>query len=126
MLSAFLWLSLLGALSQVRCTPEILERNLAYKSPYISHPALAIDTAQVHHRHLEAAKLVRREIRKRQEQTRIPQDGMDVEYPKPSYGLGVTDWSNAGYIYAGDLNYTHNVASGGSFWLYIPAWRVEC
>lgn len=108
---SLLSLPILGLLTHVAATPEVLERNLAYRSPYISHPALAIDTHKVHKRHLEAYAGVRREIRKRQ--IAIP-EGEDDEYPLPGYGLGVADWSNADYIYAGDLNFTHSVASGES------------
>jgi alkaline phosphatase D len=101
--------ALLGNLA--RASPEIYERNLVYRSPYVSHPALGIDTQAVTKRHVEASLLVRREMQKRQEQTEKPA-GEDDEYPTPTYGLGVTDWSNAGYIYAGDLNFTHGIASG--------------
>lgn len=101
--------------STTLATPEILERNLAYRSPYVSHPALAIDTRAVHKRHLAANAEARAELRKRQEQVARP-DGKPVEYPSypPGYGVGVAKWTNAQYVYGGELNYTHSVASGES------------
>jgi alkaline phosphatase D len=94
-------------------TPEIIEKNLAYRSPYVSHPALSIDTRAVHKRHLAANAEVHSEMRKRQEQVARP-DGQPVDYPSypPGYGVGVTKYTNAQYVYGGELNYTHSVASG--------------
>lgn len=106
-------LSLLPLLPLVLSTPAILEKNLNYRSPYIAHPALAIDTHQVHSRHLAARAEIRSEIQKRQVQVPKP-SGKPDEYPTPNYGLGVADWGNAGYVYGGDLNFTHSVASGMS------------
>jgi alkaline phosphatase D len=107
--------------STTLATPEILERNLAYRSPYISHPALAIDTHAVHKRHLEANAQAHSEVtlRKRQEQVPRPA-GEPVEYPSypPGYGIGVTKYTNAQYVYGGELNYTHSVASGMSLLRY--------
>jgi alkaline phosphatase D len=103
--------------STTLATPELLERNLAYRSPYVSHPALAIDTHAVHKRHLEANAQAHSEVtfRKRQEQVPRPA-GEPVEYPSypPGYGIGVTKYTNAQYVYGGELNYTHSVASGMS------------
>ena len=101
--------------SSTLATPELIERNLAYRSPYVSHPALAIDTRAVHKRHLEANAQAHSEVtlRKRQEQVERPA-GEPVEYPTypPGYGIGVTKYGNAQYVYGGELNYTHSVASG--------------
>ena len=104
-------LALLPLLGLASATPQILERNLAYRSPYVSHPALGIDTGDVHRRHIVARDEVRHEIRKRQKQTAAP-GGKPEEYPTPGYGLGVTDWTDADVVYAGNLNFTHSVASG--------------
>ena len=101
------WLALVGF---TQATPEIIERNLAYRSPYLSHPTLGIDTVNVHQRHLAAREEIRG-LRKRQAQTDVP-DGKPDAYPTPGYGLGVTDWTDTDMIYAGDLNFTHSVASG--------------
>lgn len=107
--------------STTLATPEILEKNLAYRSPYVSHPALAIDTRAVHKRHLAASAEAHAEIRKRQEQVARP-DGEPIEYPSypPGYGVGVAKWTNAQYVYAGELNFTHSVASGEFtfFWCF--------
>lgn len=103
---------LLALLGLASATPEIIQRNLNYRSPYVSHPALAIDTEDVHRRHLVARAEVKSELRKRQATQAIP-SGTPEDYPTAGYGLGVADWANADLIYAGELNYTHSVASGG-------------
>ena len=103
--------------STTLATPELLERNLAYRSPYVSHPALAIDTHAVHKRHLEANVQAHSEVTLRKRQQQVPRPaGEPVEYPSypPGYGIGVTKYTNAQYVYGGELNYTHNVASGKS------------
>ncbi|WVR08378.1 hypothetical protein IAU60_005433 [Kwoniella sp. DSM 27419] len=110
-------LPLLPLLTLVAASPAVLERNLAYRSPYLSHPDLAIDTKQVYKRHLVAAE----EIRLRKREQAIP-EGKDSEYPQPGYGLGVTDWSNSDYIYSGPLNFTHSVASGDPFDYSVILW----
>jgi alkaline phosphatase D len=103
-------------------TPEIIERNLAYRSPYVSHPALAIDTHAVHKRHLAANAEIHSGLRKRADQVARPA-GEPVEYPSypPGYGVGVTKYTNAQYVYGGQLNYTHSVASG-QFLFCVVIW----
>ena len=118
MLCALILTSLLTSLASA--TPEILERNLAYRSPYLNEPALGIDTRAVHERHLQARSEIKRDIdsgrlkrslSRRQEQTNRP-DGEPSTYTYAGYGLAVTNWADTDYIYAGGLNYTHAVASG--------------
>ena len=109
-------LALLGLLSLFavgRCTPEVYDRNLAYRSPYTEHPALAIDTRKVHERHVVASDNIKRGLRKRADFIDVP-EGYFNEYSKPAYSFGVTDWTTADHVYAGALNYTHSVASGES------------
>lgn len=106
-------LALLPLLTAISASPELISKNLNYRSPYNAHPGLAIDTREVHERHLQARSEVDSEITKRQLQTAKP-SGTPDDYPVPNYGLGVADWSNAGYVYAGNLNFTHSVASGKS------------
>lgn len=102
----------LPSLTLISATPEILHRNLAYKSPYISDPSLSIDVQEVHKRHLAARDEIRSELRKRQITTVPKGQGEPQAYPEKGYGLGVVDWTDAEYIYSGDLNFTHSVASG--------------
>lgn len=113
-------LPLLPLLTVTAATPALISKNLNYRSPYIAHPALGIDVEAVHARHLEARSKVDTEITKRQVQVARPSGTAD-DYPTPNYGLGVTDWDNAGYVYGGNLNFTHNVASGKSFQLIVDA-----
>lgn len=111
MLSALF--TLLPFLAIAQATPAILSQNINYRSPYITHPALGIDVEAVHTRHLQARREIDNEITKRQVQVARP-SGTPEDYPLPNYGLGVTDWQNAGYVYGGNLNFTHSVASGMS------------
>ena len=98
-------------------TPELIEKNLVYRSPYVSHPALGIDTHAVHKRHLAANAEIHSELRKRQDTSQVARPaGEPVEYPAypPGYGVGVAKYTNAQYVYGGELNFTHSVASGTS------------
>ena len=121
----FALLPLLAVLGLSTATPEILNANLAYRSPYSNEPGLAIDTEAVHARHADSHRQIKREIQrghlKREVNRRVKRDGtgeiarpegQSGEYTYKGYGLGVTDWGTAGYVYAGGLNYTHSVASG--------------
>jgi len=110
-------LALLPLIGVAIATPEVIERNLAYRSPYVSHPGLGIDTADVHRRHLAARDEVRHEMRKRQQQAGAP-TGKPEAYPAPGYGLGVVDWTDADAVYAGKLNFSHGIASGRSNSIY--------
>lgn len=107
-------------------TPEILETNLAYRSPYLNEPGLSIDTRAVHARHVDSHVQIKREITlgklkrdlsgiaRRDAGEIVRPDGEPSGYTYKGYGLGVTDWGTAGYVYAGNLNFTHSVASGMS------------
>ena len=88
--------------------PEVLERNLAFTSPFSNHPVLSHDTRSIADRHHSAG---RRAARKRQEQVLRPSTSPGT-YTYVGYGLGVAYWDDASYIYAGGLNFTHSVASG--------------
>jgi hypothetical protein len=108
-LFALLPLLPLGAVA----TPEILERNLVFRSPYLNEDILKRDTHAIHRRHLAARDEIDTRRRKRAApvQTAKP-DGSPSTYTFSGYGAGVADWDESTYIYAGDLNYTHGVASG--------------
>jgi alkaline phosphatase D len=114
-------LALLGLLSLFavgRCSPEIYDRNLAYRSPYTEHPALSVDTRQVYKRHAAASDNIKRGLSKRADYINVPA-GEFNEYSKPAYSFGVTDWTTSDHVYAGNLNFTHSVASGeltGALW----------
>ena len=95
-------------------SPEVLERNLVYRSPYSSHPGLALDTKSIHARHLAAGDEIEATLKKRAAATEVRPSGSDDEYTYSGYGLGVAYWGDADYVYAGQLNYTHAVASGES------------
>ena len=94
---------------------EIYSSNLNFRSPYLSQPGLALDTRAIHARHQTESKIIKREaqLSRRQAQESRP-DGQPTNYNYVGYGLGVTSWDDADYIYAGSINYTHSVASGES------------
>jgi hypothetical protein len=110
--------------------PSILNRNLAFRSPYTNEPHLGIDVEALHERHTAAKRSLDAELGalarrggKRQAQELRPA-GKPHGYTYAGYGLGVASWDDASYVYAGELNYTHSVASGESGaldeWLSSP------
>ena len=118
---------LLLTLSATTANPEIYERNLAYRSPFVNHEILKRDTHEISARHAREGRHATRAFRKRQEQMPRPADEPNnVGYV--GYGLGVAVWDDATYIYAGGLNFTHSIASGThSNWLLCiaPKWVKE-
>lgn len=94
----------------ISATPDLIERNLAYRSPYTEHPALSIDAVEVHKRHLAARGEVESTISKR---SKVPGPAGEADRYPSTYGLGVAKWESE-WVYGGDLNFTHDVASGES------------
>ena len=115
-------LSLLFLRSVLASSPETIERNLVYRSPYSSQPGLGLDTAAIHARHLSARAEIDTHLEKRAAQQPKP-SGTNDEYTYSGYGLGVAWWNDADYIYAGQLNFTHSVASGESHRLRV--WLIN-
>ncbi|KAJ9102982.1 hypothetical protein QFC19_004539 [Naganishia cerealis] len=93
------------------------QSNLAYRSPYLNHDSLAVDVHAVAKRHEDSANI----LRKRQLQEVAP-TGTPDNYLTAGYGLDVVDWSDASYIFAGDLNFTHAVASGDPYDYSVLLW----
>lgn len=126
-------LSLVAVLPAALSTPSVLNRNLAFRSPYTNEPHLGIDIAALHERHTAAKRSLDAELGalrrggKRQAQEVRPA-GKPHGYTYAGYGLGVASWDDASYVHAGELNYTHSVASGESGaldeWLSAPRGRV--
>lgn len=108
-------------------SPALIEQNLAYRSPYLKEPGLAIDTHAVHARHLAARAKVHEIVQKRslvaglalsQEKRGVHEDNGEVRAPEGEpavnsliYGLGVAKWDHD-WVFGGDVNFTHGVASG--------------
>ncbi|KAJ9115429.1 hypothetical protein QFC22_005186 [Naganishia vaughanmartiniae] len=92
-------------------------RNLAYRSPYLNHDSLAVDVHAIAKRHEDSATI----LRKRQLQEAAP-TGTPDNYITAGYGLGVVDWTDASYIFAGNLNFTHAVASGDPYDYSVLLW----
>lgn len=77
------------------------ERNLNYRSPYLNLDYLAADTHTIAKRHEASYEI----LRKRAFTEKAP-DGEPNSYELSGYGLGAVDWSDAQYIYNGDLNFS--------------------
>ncbi|TCD61811.1 hypothetical protein EIP91_007876 [Steccherinum ochraceum] len=86
-----------AALGYVQAT-ELLDRNLAYRSPFLDVPDFSHDTRAIQARHIELAK----------RQTVDASGFSDDHYPT-FYG---GDFSNAPFLWSGGVNFTHSVASG--------------
>lgn len=109
--------------STVLGSPELLERNFAYRSPYANQPGLSLDTHSIHKRQFQAGEQIRREhhhlARKRDTTDRDDQghpmpEGEDGTYLYTGVSAQIANHGNAPYVYAGELNFTHSVASGES------------
>ncbi|KAI0054180.1 hypothetical protein FA95DRAFT_1480080 [Auriscalpium vulgare] len=87
---------------------SLLERNLAYRSPFNDHPQLGHDTAEIHTRHVRHAR--------RQVQAAGTFD--DAHYPT-FYGA---DFSNSPFVWNGGLTFTHSVASGDPLDTSVLLW----
>ncbi|KAK0228472.1 PhoD-like phosphatase-domain-containing protein [Armillaria fumosa] len=87
---------------------RLLERNLAYKSPFLDVPQLGHDIGNLHKRQVQH---VRRQI----------QDAgkFEDEHYVTFYG---GDFSNSPFIWSGGLNFTHAAASGDPFDTSVLLW----
>ncbi|KAJ9093940.1 hypothetical protein QFC20_007026 [Naganishia adeliensis] len=106
----------LSALAQAS-TNHLDRSNLAYRSPYANHDSLAVDTHAIAKRHEESHAI----LRKRQMIQAAP-TGEPDNYITAGYGLGVVDWADASYIFGGNLNFTHAVASGDPYDYSVLLW----
>lgn len=113
LLVATLCLSVLAQAS----TNHLDRSNLAYRSPYANHDSLAVDTHAIAKRHEESHAI----LRKRQVKQAAPKGEPD-NYITAGYGLGVVDWADASYIFGGNLNFTHAVASGDPYDYSVLLW----
>lgn len=98
-------------------TNHLDESNLVYRSPYANHDSLAVDTHAIVKRHEESHAI----LRKRQMKQDAPK-GQPDNYITAGYGLGVVDWADASYIFGGNLNFTHAVASGDPYDYSVLLW----
>ena len=122
MLASLSLVVLLAGLKTIVATPEILERNLAFRSPYTTQPGLALDTRSIHARHLKARDEIDALVKRQDPAQEAKPSGNNDEYTYSGYGLGIANWDDASYIYAGDLNYTHSIASGDPYDYSVLLW----
>ncbi|KAJ3551377.1 hypothetical protein NM688_g4736 [Phlebia brevispora] len=83
----------LGCSVAVQAT-TLLDRNLAYLSPFVGYPEFSHDTREIQARHIAYAK--------RQE---VDASGFTDDHYPTFYG---GDFSNAPFIWSGGLNFTHS------------------
>ncbi|KAI0686730.1 PhoD-like phosphatase-domain-containing protein [Cytidiella melzeri] len=102
-----IFVSLSFALTAVSAT-ALLDRNLAYSSPFVGFPELARDTKAIEARHIEHAK-----------RSMIGAEGFSDEAYPTFYG---SDFSNSHFIWNGGINFTHRVASGDPFDTSVLLW----
>ncbi|KAF8885980.1 PhoD-like phosphatase-domain-containing protein [Infundibulicybe gibba] len=88
----------------------LLDRNLAYRSPFADNPQLAHNTREIQKRHVQHAR--------RQMDVADATKFDDEHYPT-FYGA---DFSNSPFIWKGGLNFTHAVASGDPFDTSVLLW----
>ncbi|KAI0686724.1 PhoD-like phosphatase-domain-containing protein [Cytidiella melzeri] len=86
----------------------LLDRNLAYSSPFVGFPEFARDTKAIQARHIEHAK-----------RSMIGAEGFSDEAYPTFYG---SDFSNSPFIWNGGINFTHRVASGDPFDTSVLLW----
>ncbi|KAJ4001349.1 PhoD-like phosphatase-domain-containing protein [Lentinula boryana] len=110
-----LLLPFIDYLASCEASTVLLNRNLAYSSPFTGHdqayihqPQLAIDTKQLAKRHTAHAR------RQTEDAT-----GFVDEHYSTFYG---GDFSNSPTIWKGGLNFTHSVASGDPFNTSVLLW----
>jgi hypothetical protein len=120
LLPTLITLCLSSAPTRTAASPALIERNLAYRSPYSTEPGLAIDTEVVHKRHIAARAEVQRVVEERIRKRSVHEDNGEVRAPEGEpaenpliYGLGVAVWDHD-WVFGGDVNFTHGVASGMS------------
>ncbi|KAF8879717.1 PhoD-like phosphatase-domain-containing protein [Infundibulicybe gibba] len=88
----------------------LLDRNLAYKSPFADHPQFSHDTGAIQKRHIQHAR--------RQMPVEDATPFKDEHYAT-FYGA---DFSNSPFVWKGGLNFTHAVASGDPFDTSVLLW----
>ncbi|KAJ3857001.1 PhoD-like phosphatase-domain-containing protein [Lentinula lateritia] len=93
-----------------RPTTVLLDRNLAYGSPFSGHTQSAIDTREIAKRHIAHAR--------RQTSTEDASLFADKHYPT-FYG---GDFSNSPTIWKGGLNFTHSGTLGDPFNTSVLLW----
>ncbi|KAJ3937067.1 MAG: PhoD-like phosphatase-domain-containing protein [Lentinula lateritia] len=93
-----------------RATTVLLDRNLAYGSPFSGHTQSAIDTREIAKRHIAHAR--------RQTSTEDASPFVDKHYPT-FYG---GDFSNSPTIWKGGLNFTHSGTLGDPFNTSVLLW----
>ncbi|KZV69015.1 hypothetical protein PENSPDRAFT_727418 [Peniophora sp. CONT] len=98
------WFRLLGLATAVSAT-ALLDRNLAYRSPFEDHPQ---NTRAIHARHVGHA---RRQM--------VDASGLVDEHYPTFYGA---DFSNSPFVWSGGLNFTHMVASGDPLDTSVLLW----
>ncbi|KAJ3786798.1 PhoD-like phosphatase-domain-containing protein [Lentinula aff. detonsa] len=103
-----LLLPFIDYLASCEASTVLLNRNLAYSSPFTGHDQLAIDTKQLAKRHIAHAR------RQTEDAT-----GFVDEHYTTFYG---GDFSNSPTIWKGGLNFTHSVASGDPFNTSVLLW----
>ncbi|KAF8078013.1 PhoD-like phosphatase-domain-containing protein [Lyophyllum atratum] len=87
---------------------QLLDRNLAYRSPFAEHPQLAHNTQTIQKRLVTHAR--------RQLQDAAP---FKDDHYATFYGA---DFSNSPFIWNGGVNFTHSVASGDPFDTSVLLW----
>ncbi|KAI0797673.1 PhoD-like phosphatase-domain-containing protein [Abortiporus biennis] len=87
---------------------ELLDRNLAYSSPFIGIREFAHDTKAIQDRHIQHAK-----------RQMIDSTGFSDDHYPTFYG---GDFSNAPFIWNGGINFTHSVASGDPLDTSVLLW----
>lgn len=124
-----LGVSLIALLPLALARPEIYNRNLNFGSPYANQPGFGYDTRTIHERHQRAGDDHLRMVKRQQYGTGgfgAPQEvrpaGEPDTYTYKGYGLGVTNFQDLDYIFAGGLNFTHNVASGDPYDYSVLLW----
>ncbi|VDB87290.1 unnamed protein product [Peniophora sp. CBMAI 1063] len=90
----------------------LLDRNLAYRSPFGDHPQFSHDTWSIHARYVHHTR----------RQVEDASGLVDEHYPT-FYG---TDFGNSPFIWSSGLNFTHSVASGDPLNTSVLLWtRAE-
>ncbi|KAH0581477.1 hypothetical protein H2248_012557 [Termitomyces sp. 'cryptogamus'] len=89
---------------------QLLDRNLAYRSPFINAPHLSLNTKSLEKR-FQSAALVRR-------QTQDASPFKDEHY----FTFFGGNFSNAQVVWSGGVNFTHRVASGDPLDTSVLLW----
>ncbi|KAJ3492307.1 hypothetical protein NLI96_g25 [Meripilus lineatus] len=87
---------------------ELLDRNLAYMSPFVGFNEFSHDTRAIQAHHIRHAK-----------RQMIDSTGLSDEHYPTFYG---GDFSNSPFVWGGGVNFTHSVASGDPFDTSVLLW----